>query len=262
MLYCVDMIVKINLVHQNDKDKSNLTVVWAISVYPVKSEDCEMEVILFVPANEGERDPNVQSGFVKNEYYSVCGKVVSGTYNGKLRLKMTVTSSTHLTIKRDIGSNRCSLRASLVGIAQDIPKEVDNENAIFKLLVNDYTGHMEIIQEDLYVYAANISYIEVDSAVKKKGSSSSDLTVGDFHSSKCVRIEDVEDEEVNFDYSDSDQVFEHTDKDDECKSGIINKSKKIMHSGRVSKGKEKMVQSAVHNTRSRTEMFKNMNEKE
>ncbi|CAG8841676.1 30595_t:CDS:2, partial [Racocetra persica] len=164
-------IVKINQVRLTDKDEMKLTVIWAIGAYPVESEDCEMEIVLFVPLDENERDPNAQSVFVKNKYYSICGKVVPGTYNNKLRLKMTVTSSTHLTIRRNPGSNRCPLKTSLIGIAQNMPKEVNDENAIFKVLVNDYAGqhcsflikiafpyrHMEVIEEDLYVYAADVS---------------------------------------------------------------------------------------------------------
>ncbi|CAG8827126.1 25511_t:CDS:2, partial [Racocetra persica] len=111
---CVDTIVKISHVRQTDKDESNLTIAWAIGVYPAESEDYEIELVLFVPLNEDERDPNIQSVFVKDEYYN-----------------MTVMSSTHLTIKRELGSNRCPLKASLVGVAQEIPKEVNYENAIF-----------------------------------------------------------------------------------------------------------------------------------
>ncbi|CAG8829159.1 27601_t:CDS:2, partial [Racocetra persica] len=84
-------------VRQTDKDEMKLTVIWAIGAYPVDSEDCEMEI--------------------------VCGKVVPGNYNNKLRLKMMVASSTHLTIKRDPGSNRYLLKTSLIGVIQDAPKE-------------------------------------------------------------------------------------------------------------------------------------------
>ncbi|CAG8676463.1 5496_t:CDS:2 [Cetraspora pellucida] len=193
---CVDTIIKINQVCLIDKNEMKLTVIWAIGAYPVESEDCEMEIVLFVLLDENERDPNAQSVFVKNEYYSICGKVVSGTYNNKLRLKITVTSSTHLTIRRDPGSNRCLLKTSLI--------EINDENAIFEVLVNDYTGqhcsflikiafpyhnnrfkylmnsicsdesvvfvvgHMKVIEEDLYVYAVDVSQVDINSAVKKK----------------------------------------------------------------------------------------------
>ncbi|CAG8716761.1 14825_t:CDS:2, partial [Cetraspora pellucida] len=267
----VDTIVKINQVRQTDKEESRLTIVWAIGVYPVESEDREIEIVLFVPINEEERDPNTQSIFVKNEYYSVCGKVVPGTYNNELRLKMTVTSLTHLTIRRDLGSNRCPLKTSLIGIVQDIPKEVDDENAIFKVLVNDYAaqhynfimriafpynnnrfkylmnsihpnesvpfivGQVEIIDNDLYVYAADIFLVDVNYVAKKKFSGLNnsqmtseiyksirskllsahqnanekspeepsikpnkhtiDLTTENSHFSKHARVEDVEDDD-------------------------------------------------------------------
>ncbi|RIB26683.1 hypothetical protein C2G38_201153 [Gigaspora rosea] len=130
---------------------------------------------------------------------------------------MTAISSTHLSIRRDLGSNRCPLKVSLVGVAQDSPKEVDSENAIFKLTVNDYAGknyyftmmivfpchnsrfkylmnsvrpnesvlfivgHLEVIQEDLYVYAADTSFVEGCTAVKRKVSG-----ISDFQSSSGV----------------------------------------------------------------------------
>ncbi|CAG8641182.1 24876_t:CDS:2, partial [Dentiscutata erythropus] len=149
----------------------------AVGVYPIESEDCELDITLFIPMNDEERDPNSQSIFETNEYYCVGGKIVLGSYNGNLRLKMTVASSTHLSIKKDFGSNRCPLKVSLVGVAQDAPKEINRENAILNVLVNDYArqiymlfvvGQMEIIEKDLYVYAVDISYVDTGSATKKK----------------------------------------------------------------------------------------------
>ncbi|CAG8595362.1 3787_t:CDS:1, partial [Diversispora eburnea] len=69
-----DMIIKINQVRQSDKDGSSLTVVWAVGTYPVGIDDCEMELVLFVPMSHYDRDPNIQSVFRKDEYYSVGGK--------------------------------------------------------------------------------------------------------------------------------------------------------------------------------------------
>ncbi|CAG8771233.1 5175_t:CDS:2 [Cetraspora pellucida] len=216
----IDTIVKITQVRQSFKEELKLMVVWAIGVYPVGSEDREMEMVLFVPIDDEERDPNTQSVFEKNEFYSVGGKVVSESYNGNLRLKMTVTSLTHLTIKRDLGSNRCPLKVSLVGVVQDTVKEVNDENAIFGVLVKDYVsqdcsfmvkvvfpyhnsrfkhfknsirpnesvlfiiGQMEIIQGDLYAYAADISYVNINFMAKRKISSSdSSQTTTELHRS-------------------------------------------------------------------------------
>ncbi|CAG8612049.1 16658_t:CDS:1, partial [Dentiscutata erythropus] len=50
---------------------------------------------------------------------------------------MTVASLTHLMIKRDLGSNKYSLKALLVG---DMPTKIDNKNMIISMLVEDYTG--------------------------------------------------------------------------------------------------------------------------
>ncbi|CAG8758624.1 9907_t:CDS:2, partial [Racocetra persica] len=274
----------------------------AIGAYPVESEDCEMVMVLFVPINDDGRDPNTQSIFEKNEYYSVGEKVI------------TVVSSTHLTIKRDPGSNRCPLKVSLVGVAPDTPKEVNDENAIIDILVSDYTmkshSQMEIIEEELYVYAIDISYIDVYSVDKKKGSDSSnsqitpvlyksvrsklltvyqnaneesskvlkvrksdqdkepnklpiDFTIIDSHPSKCVKIENEKDDYADL-YCDEDKHVDDHNKDinesDKCEENIVLDDKTMKHSyGKVNKGKGKVTQPVMHNTRNRTEKFKSVN---
>ncbi|CAG8837148.1 14993_t:CDS:2, partial [Racocetra persica] len=146
-------------VRETGKDESNFIVVWALGVYPVESEDREMEITLFSLVNEYERDSNM------------------------------------------------SFESLISRVAQDILEEIDSESAMFKLSVNDYAGknysfvikvvfphnssrfkylmsslrpnestlfvvgHMEVIQEDLYVYAADVSFVVVNSAVKRKVSS-------------------------------------------------------------------------------------------
>ncbi|CAG8751816.1 23160_t:CDS:2, partial [Racocetra persica] len=256
---CVDTIVKIIQVRQTDKDESNLTIVWGLGVYPVESEDCEIEIVLFVPVNEDERDPNIQSVFVKGEYYSICGKVVPGTYNCRLRLKMTAVSSTHLTIRRDLGSNRCPLKALLVGVVQDIPEEVNDKSAMLKLLVNDYA-------------ASKASSTEADKY-------SVDLTIDDSRSLKRVRSDIVEGEDscmedeedlvrnVGLDYNYHDQIVkhnkEHAGNSDEREVNVVNEDKVIMHNYRKgNKGKERVTQPIVHNTRSQAGMSKDVNKKD
>ena len=85
---CVNTIVKINQVRLTDKKETNLTVVWAVGTYPVGVEDCDIELVLFVPLDHYERDPNIQSVFKKDEYYCVGGKVATESYNGNFRLKV------------------------------------------------------------------------------------------------------------------------------------------------------------------------------
>ncbi|CAG8447835.1 173_t:CDS:2 [Cetraspora pellucida] len=158
----VDMIIKINQVRQSVKEESNLTHVWAIGIYLVESEDHKIEMVLFVPI------------------------VAIGNYNRNLRLKMTVASSMHLTIRRDPGSNRCLLKVLLVGAFQYAAQEVDDENAIIKVSVKDYVDQndsfiikvvfpyrqMEVIQGDLYVYAVETSFVNAYFVDKNKGFSS------------------------------------------------------------------------------------------
>ncbi|CAG8787775.1 16913_t:CDS:2, partial [Cetraspora pellucida] len=136
----------------------------AISIYLIESKDQEKEIVLFVLINEEERDSNTQSVFIKNEYYSIYGNVIPGTYNNKLRLKSEC--------RRDLGSNRCSLKTLLVDVEQNISKEVNDENVIFKILVNNYAAqhwYLEIINNDLYVYATNIFLVDINFITKKRG---------------------------------------------------------------------------------------------
>ncbi|CAG8811986.1 23069_t:CDS:2, partial [Gigaspora rosea] len=178
-----DTIVKVNQVRQTCNEDSKLVTIRAVGAYPVESEDCELDMALFIPLD---------------------GKIVLENYNGNLRLKMTVASSTHLSIKRDISSNRCPLKVLLVGVVQGAPKEINSDNAMFSILVNDYAGkiynftikvvfphrnsrfkhlmnstrliesvlfvvgQMEIIEKDLYVYASDISYVDISTVTKKK----------------------------------------------------------------------------------------------
>lgn len=72
-----DTVVKVKYVRKTEKDDSNLTVFWAVGVYPVEREDHEIEMVLSVPANLDERFGN-QSVFEKDGFYSVDGKVVPG----------------------------------------------------------------------------------------------------------------------------------------------------------------------------------------
>ncbi|CAG8819359.1 11472_t:CDS:2, partial [Racocetra persica] len=216
-------IVKINQVRQSIRDNISSIIVWAIGTYPVEQEDNDIELVMFVPIDSDERDPDSQAIFEKNKYYIIGGKVVPEHYRGAKRLKMTVATSTHVNINKELNSNNCPLKVSLVGVAQNEPQEVSNdENAIIKTLVNDYTtqeynfvvnityqhsnsrfkhfknsirpkesmifivGEMEIIQDELYVYARDINYVGMHLSTKRQlsESSNSQLSVA---SPKLVR---------------------------------------------------------------------------
>ncbi|CAG8592970.1 24137_t:CDS:2 [Cetraspora pellucida] len=287
----VDTIVKINQVRQSDKEESKLTVVWRIGTYPVESENCDMEMVLFVPINEFERDCNMQSVFEKNEYYSVGGKVVPGSYNGKLRLKMTVASSTHLTIKRDPGSNRCPLKVSLVGVAQDTAKEVNDENAIVRVLVKDYVGQSNsFIVNIVFPYTnsrfkhlmnslrPNESVLFVIGQMEKKDSSSSQTTPGLYKSVRSRLLNahqsvsenlskespvknSTNDGELNQSTIGSSISKLHSSKrvrveDEDSEHGNITSEgkKKVSNCAKAIKGEKRF--SVVHNTRKRAGLFK------
>ncbi|CAG8582972.1 6730_t:CDS:1, partial [Racocetra persica] len=64
----VDTIVKINQIRQTYKYKTKITI-YATGTYPIKSKDHKLEIVLFIPINDEEKDPNTQSVFEKNEFY-------------------------------------------------------------------------------------------------------------------------------------------------------------------------------------------------
>ncbi|CAG8745250.1 16130_t:CDS:2, partial [Cetraspora pellucida] len=112
------------------------------------------------------------------------GKVISEYYCDAKRLKMMVAALTHVNINKEPNSNNCPLKVSLVGVAHSKLQKVNNdENVIIKTLVNDYTtqehkfpkesmlfvvGEMEIIQDELYVYARDINYVGTHLLAKKQ----------------------------------------------------------------------------------------------
>ncbi|CAG8542644.1 7551_t:CDS:2, partial [Dentiscutata heterogama] len=193
----------------------------------------------------------------------------------------------------DLGSNCCLLKASLVGVAQDTLKEIDSENATFKLLINNYAGknysfiikilfpchnsqfkylinsvcpneskisstgdsqstsemyrsvrsrllsaHQNVVEKSHHVISAEVNKYSVDS-----GAVSS--------CSRHTRVEDAKNEDVyikdiNFDYG------EFADNIDERESrNTKNSRRNTLSCGKGNKGKEKVIQPIVHNTRSR-----------
>ncbi|CAG8691687.1 16847_t:CDS:2, partial [Cetraspora pellucida] len=84
--------------------------------------------------------PESQAIFKRNEYYSVGEKIIPDYYAEKTKLKITVVTSTYLTIDdKVLDSNKCSLKVSLVGILQGtLTKIKDIENSIIETLIYDY----------------------------------------------------------------------------------------------------------------------------
>ncbi|CAG8634530.1 1149_t:CDS:2 [Dentiscutata erythropus] len=167
----------------------------AIGGYPIEREDSKVELVLFVSMNLDECDPETQAIFEKDCFYSVGCKIMSGFYKGKKRAKMIVSISTHLSILNKVNNlNKCLLKTSLVGVSQELPQVVENDNtSIFKLLISDYirqehsfiiklvfprfntwfvnlkirpqnslifvVGQFEVIDSDFYIYAKDFMYI-------------------------------------------------------------------------------------------------------
>ncbi|CAG8614023.1 9942_t:CDS:2 [Cetraspora pellucida] len=194
---------------QYEKD-TNLSVVWALGAYPVEREDYNIEMTLFVSNDLNDRDFETQAIFEKDNFYSAGGKIVPGYYEGNKKAKMTVSTSTHVMILNKVmASNKCPLKVSLIGIPQEIPREPrDGENSVIQTLVNDFAGQeynfivkvvfpyhnshftylknsiqpheslifvvgqLEIIDNDFYVYARNVNYIDAHFINKKKSSDS------------------------------------------------------------------------------------------
>ncbi|CAG8454700.1 3923_t:CDS:2 [Scutellospora calospora] len=104
---------------------------------------------------------------------------------------MTVSISTGLSIlKKGDYSNKCPLRVSVVGVPQESPQVIgNNENAIFGVLISDYVsqefnfavkeslifvvGQLEVIENDFYIYAKNINFINIQHLFKQKGANRS-----------------------------------------------------------------------------------------
>ncbi|CAG8744025.1 11828_t:CDS:2, partial [Cetraspora pellucida] len=194
-------IVRIRFTKQSVKEDSGLISVWAVGTYPVGNEECMIELTLFVPIDNEERDSDTHAIFEKEELYLVGGKIVPGKYKDDVRPKMIVSSSTHLKIVvKDPLYNKCPLKVSLVGIPQGLPAEIDKDtNAVFEMLINDYgirdnkfvvkiiylylksrfnyikniirpqesiifvVGIMEIIEGNFYIYANEISNVDIPS---------------------------------------------------------------------------------------------------
>lgn len=117
MPICADTIVKIKFVKQTEQDK--FLNVWPIGTYPVDQNN-EIELILFIPKNVEDREEDTQAIFEKDEYFSVGGKIVPEKRNDNIRPKMTVATSTRIFINNVIPlSNRCPLKISLIGTAQE-----------------------------------------------------------------------------------------------------------------------------------------------
>ncbi|RIB23400.1 hypothetical protein C2G38_2032798 [Gigaspora rosea] len=174
----VDIIVRVSQVHQICNKDSKLITYHAVGVYPVGSEDCELDMALFIPIGVEERDANTQSIF---------------------------------ETKRSFNDNSF--------------KTVETKNS---------------------------------DSCKEKGNSVSDLNYKDFYSSKRVRIVDEKDD--YFEYCDegtSEHNKDSTVEGDKHKKNIACDSKSSKYSfEELSKGKEKVIQPVVHNTRKQSKSSK------
>ncbi|CAG8817114.1 17948_t:CDS:2, partial [Dentiscutata erythropus] len=180
----------------------------AIGAYPVGREDNEIEMVLFVPTHFNDRDLETQAIFERDHFYSVGGKIIPGFYTGNKRPKSISTEVEILN--RVVQSNKCPLKISLIGVPQELPKVLENdENAIFNMLINDYAiqdhnfiakitfphsnsrfahlkstirphdslvfiiSQMEVIDNDFYIYAKDINFIDISSFKRKISNDSS-----------------------------------------------------------------------------------------
>ncbi|CAG8610163.1 12224_t:CDS:2 [Gigaspora margarita] len=97
--------------------------------------------------------------------------------------------------------------------------------------------------------------------MRVKNEFTSDLNREDFHSNKRVRLVDEKDD--CFEYHDEGQNKESTHEGNKYKGNIACDSRSSKYSfGGLNKGKEKVVQPVVHNTRKRAELSKTINSNE
>ncbi|CAG8755485.1 25904_t:CDS:2, partial [Racocetra persica] len=201
-----DTIVRVKYVSHTTKDDSNLIVVWAVGSYPVGREDSEIEMVLFVPTNVSDRDPETQAVFERDGFYSVGGKIIPGYYGGKKRPKMTVSISTVVKIlNNDDMSNKCPLKISLIGIPQELSKHKFIVKVVFphsnsrlghlKSTVRPHdslifvVGQLEVIDNDFYIYAKDINFVDINHFKQKildDGNSSNSSEVVNLTRSKLL----------------------------------------------------------------------------
>ncbi|CAG8771318.1 14004_t:CDS:2, partial [Gigaspora rosea] len=118
---------------------------------------------------------------------------------------MTILTLTCVSINKIPDSNNCPMRVLVVGIIQnEVETAPNDENAVVKISVNDYTtqninfvvnivflytnsrfqyfktsirptesllfvvGELEIIKDNIYIYAKNINYVKTHIEVKKQ----------------------------------------------------------------------------------------------
>ncbi|CAG8762459.1 15579_t:CDS:1, partial [Cetraspora pellucida] len=63
-------IVKINQTRQSVKENIGSIIVWAIGRYLVEQDDNNIELVMFVPIDPNDRNPDNCAVFEKNEYYA------------------------------------------------------------------------------------------------------------------------------------------------------------------------------------------------
>ncbi|CAG8669353.1 5444_t:CDS:2, partial [Cetraspora pellucida] len=261
---CADTIVRIKHVRQTVKEK--LEVVWAIGVYPIGIEDCEVELILFLSSNLGERDPDTHALFEKDKYFSVSHKIVPETYKSNLRPRMMVSTSTHVKILKVSDLNKCPLKVSLAGMVEKAFDEFgDDENAVIKVLFKSLmsivcpgesivfiVGQMKFIDHELYVYAHDINCIDtcfikkreikIDSEQLMKSTRSRLLTIHksiskhikvkvnetkkDVIAKEDINASNVDDKELIEDIDDLVEIYQNQNEEE------TNKSKKNQGRGR------------------------------
>ncbi|CAG8530066.1 6410_t:CDS:2 [Dentiscutata erythropus] len=120
--------------------------------------------------------PETQDVFEKDNFYSVGSKIVPSYYESNKRAKIMVSILTSVSILNKVTKlNKCLLKVSLVGSSQESPQLLANDNAIFNVLINNYASQeynflvkLEIINNNLYVYAKDINFIDTQLSSKQK----------------------------------------------------------------------------------------------
>ncbi|CAG8725483.1 7517_t:CDS:2 [Dentiscutata erythropus] len=171
-------IVRIKFVKQYEKENTDFVRVWAIGGYSIEHEYYDIDMTLFVPVNLSLRDLKTQAVFEKDNFYCVGGKITPTWKKQKSK------------------------------VSQEMPKEVKNdENAIIQMLVTDYISEeCNFTMKIVFLYlnpssSASFNRPEFDSS-------------NDSQSSKCVRIEDDDEEELT-----KDNAYHQKKNSDSCEKG-------------------------------------------
>ncbi|RIB07702.1 hypothetical protein C2G38_2252460 [Gigaspora rosea] len=165
-------IVKISQVRLYVKDEINSAVVWAVGNYPIEQETNSMVIIMFVPIDPNKRDPDSQAVFEKDHYYVVSGKIVPEIYRGIKKVKVKAVPNDENAVVKVSTNDYTTQNVNFV--VNIVFPYTNSRFQHFKTSIRPtesllfVVGELEIIKDNIYIYAKDINYVETHIEVKKQ----------------------------------------------------------------------------------------------